>query len=281
MRAYRKRKREEAEERKKAEEREIKEAEERERKEVEERRMEKEANEVEELKEEKLEKMMEEVIMELSDDVAKEVVLEEEAKEVEDMDGGWEEEEEVEQMRTEDECRSRVVSYLRGLTMMEAVEATALLASQFSLPSLPCPLNADLMTLAMSAEDVRHLHTSSGLPTMTRYRRKGVMGAIYSMVRLLGRPELVVVEAAMEAVLSDAGTATLLKSLGLAMDPSLTSQRDLDRERSSKIMEEMMKRGRNAASRATFVEHAARVARELELGLAHRGHLQRLRVALK
>ena len=54
--------------------------------------MEKEANEVEELKEEKLEKMMEEVIMELSDDVAKEVVLEEEAKEVEDMDGGWEEE---------------------------------------------------------------------------------------------------------------------------------------------------------------------------------------------
>ena len=243
-----------------------------------ERKMEKE---MKKLQEEQVEEVMEEVVKELGDDVAKEVVIEQEAKEVEDMDGGWEEEEVEQQLMAEDKCRSRVVSYLRGLTMMEAVEATALLASQFSLPSLPCPLNLDLMTLTMSAEDVRHLHTSSGLPTMTRYRRKGVMGALYTMVSCLRRPEVVVVEAAMEAVLSDAGTASLLLSLGLAMDPFLTSQRDLDREKSSKIMEEMMKRGRNAASRATFVEHAARVARELELGLAHRGHLQRLRVALK
>ena len=254
------------------------------------------------MKENMYEMVVDEVKVEMVGEVAEEVIremeMEREAEEC--MDEELEEEEEEQVEGGQDSSRSKdapygamadrtyrrhkaaMVDFLLSLTTMERMELVLCLAARHSLPSLDCPLRHSKLLLSCSATFLQYfLAGKAGLPSMSRYRRKVTLTALYTMLATASEPEIVVEGAVVTAVLADKNCCLLLNSLGLVVDSTLLIYNEEDTMVSTAVMERIMASARQSNLRYVAIDHACEVAGKLGLRLDTPGNVHRLKLAIK
>ena len=247
------------------------------------------------------EKVVDEVKVEMVEEVAKEVIREMEMeREAEECMNEELEEEEEQVEGGQDSSRSKeapygtmadrsyrrhkaaMVDFLLSLTTMERMELVLCLAARHSLPSLDCPLRHSKLLLSCSAGSLQYfLAGKAGLPTMTRFRRKGALTTIYTMLAAASEPEIVAEGAVVTAVLADQNFCLLLNSLGLVVNPRLLTFSEADARVSTSIMQRIMASSRQSNLRYVAIDHACAVADQLGLTITTPGHVHRLKLTIK